>query len=141
MSDEVLVFDTTLRDGEQAAGVCFSERDKVEIARRLDALGADVIEAGFPAASSAEAKNVASVAGHVERAAVCALARAVPRWAHAPEDLDAREAVRRGFHTLKGSGRVAGALSLADRAAEVEARLAEADPRRCTMDHEEASRR
>jgi 2-isopropylmalate synthase len=77
MSERVFVFDTTLRDGEQAAGVCFSRRDKVEIAARLDALRVDVIEAGFPAASAAELAAVAAVAGEVKDAAVCALARAV----------------------------------------------------------------
>ena len=48
MSERVVVFDTTLRDGEQAAGVCFSRRDKLEIAERLAAMRVDVIEAGFP---------------------------------------------------------------------------------------------
>jgi 2-isopropylmalate synthase len=78
MSEKVIVFDTTLRDGEQAAGVCFSERDKVEIAERLAAMRVDVIEAGFPAASPAELRNVAAVAGRVRGAVICALARAVP---------------------------------------------------------------
>ena len=55
VSEKVIVFDTTLRDGEQAAGVCFSARDKVEIARRLADMRVDVIEAGFPAASAVEA--------------------------------------------------------------------------------------
>jgi 2-isopropylmalate synthase len=77
MSERVLVFDTTLRDGEQAAGVCFSERDKVEIARRLAAMRVDVIEAGFPAASSAEAEAVSAVAREVSGATICGLARAV----------------------------------------------------------------
>ena len=77
MSERVFVFDTTLRDGEQAAGVCFSRRDKVEIAARLDALRVDTIEAGFPAASAAELAAVAAVASEVKSAAVCALARAV----------------------------------------------------------------
>jgi 2-isopropylmalate synthase len=89
MSEKVIVFDTTLRDGEQSAGVCFSERDKLEIASALEAMGVDVIEAGFPAASCAEAQNVAAVAREVRDAAVCALARAVPG------DVDAAgEAVR-----------------------------------------------
>ena len=77
MSEKVSVFDTTLRDGEQTAGVCFSERDKLEIASRLAAMRVDVIEAGFPAASDAEAKAVASVARTVRDATICGLARAV----------------------------------------------------------------
>jgi 2-isopropylmalate synthase len=75
----VTIFDTTLRDGEQSAGVCFSAHDKTEIAARLDALGVDVIEAGFPVSSPEEAAAVAAVALEVRDAAVCALARAVPR--------------------------------------------------------------
>ncbi len=90
----IAIFDTTLRDGEQAAGVCFSAADKTEIAARLDALGVDVIEAGFPVSSPEEAAAVAAVAREVKEARVCALARAVPkdvaaagdalRGAHAP---------------------------------------------------------
>jgi 2-isopropylmalate synthase len=75
----VAIFDTTLRDGEQSAGVCFSVHDKVEIAARLDALGVDVIEAGFPVNSPEEAAAVEAVALEVPNARVCALARAVPR--------------------------------------------------------------
>ena len=89
MSEKVIVFDTTLRDGEQAAGVCFSERDKLEIASRLAAMRVDVIEAGFPAASDAEARAVAGVARAVRDATICALARAVPA------DVDAAAAALR----------------------------------------------
>jgi 2-isopropylmalate synthase len=78
MSDRIIVFDTTLRDGEQSAGVCFSRSDKLEIALRLEALRVDVIEAGFPAASEAECAAVAAVAGRVRDSSVCALARCVP---------------------------------------------------------------
>jgi len=78
MSDRIIVFDTTLRDGEQSAGVCFSRRDKLEIAERLEALRVDVIEAGFPAASAAECAAVAAVAERVRESSVCALARCVP---------------------------------------------------------------
>jgi len=77
-SERVVVLDTTLRDGEQAAGVCFSASDKVEIALRLAEMRVDVIEAGFPAASSAESDAVAAVASAVRGSTVCALARAVP---------------------------------------------------------------
>ena len=89
MSEKIIVFDTTLRDGEQAAGVCFSARDKLEIARQLAAMRVDVIEAGFPAASDAEAKAVAAVALEVRDATICALARAVPA------DVDAAAAALR----------------------------------------------
>jgi 2-isopropylmalate synthase len=90
MSAKVTVFDTTLRDGEQAAGVCFSTRDKLDIAERLEALRVDVIEAGFPAASSAEVCAVSAVARQIRGAAVCALARAVPG------DVDAAAEALRG---------------------------------------------
>jgi 2-isopropylmalate synthase len=105
MSDKVIVFDTTLRDGEQAAGVCFSVDDKIEIARCLEAMRVDVIEAGFPAASAAEAKAVAAVAREIRGAAICALARAVPF------DVDAagealRSAVRPRIHVFVNSSDV-----------------------------------
>ncbi len=78
VSERIVVFDTTLRDGEQTAGVCFSAAQKVEIAHALAAMRVDVIEAGFPAASAAERRAVSAVAREVRGAAVCALARAVP---------------------------------------------------------------
>lgn len=78
MSDRVTVFDTTLRDGEQSAGVLFSERDKLEIAERLAAMRVDVIEAGFPAASPMEWRSVHAVAEQVQGASICALARCIP---------------------------------------------------------------
>ena len=77
MSERVIVFDTTLRDGEQSAGVLFTERDKLDIAERLAAMRVDVIEAGFPAASPAELRAVHSVAQSIRTASVCALARCV----------------------------------------------------------------
>jgi 2-isopropylmalate synthase len=76
-SQRVIVFDTSLRDGEQSAGVAFSAQDKLEIAARLAALRVDVIEAGFPAASLAELDAVRGVAREVRDASICALARAV----------------------------------------------------------------
>jgi 2-isopropylmalate synthase len=79
MSDRITVFDTTLRDGEQAAGVLFTQQDKLDIADRLAAMRVDVIEAGFPAASATELRAVNAVARHVQSASVCALARCHPR--------------------------------------------------------------
>jgi 2-isopropylmalate synthase len=76
MSDRVAVFDTTLRDGEQAPGVAFDVEAKVAIARALDALGVDVIEAGFPRASADASAAVRAVARAVQRPTVAAIARA-----------------------------------------------------------------
>ena len=78
-SDRVLIFDTTLRDGEQTAGVAFSARDKLEIAERLAAARVDVIEAGFPVSSREELEAVRGVARRVRDTRVAALARAVPK--------------------------------------------------------------
>jgi 2-isopropylmalate synthase len=77
--DRVLIFDTTLRDGEQTAGVAFSAREKLEIATALAAARVDVIEAGFPVSSPQEMDAVRGVARHVRDARICALARAVPK--------------------------------------------------------------
>jgi 2-isopropylmalate synthase len=90
MSDKVIIFDTTLRDGEQTAGVHFSANDKVEIASALAAMGVDVIEVGFPGASPAEMKAVSAVAGVVRNRTLCALARAIPA------DIDAAAEALRG---------------------------------------------
>jgi 2-isopropylmalate synthase len=79
MSHRITVFDTTLRDGEQAAGVLFTERDKLDIAERLASMRVDVIEAGFPAASPTEFRAVHAVARQVRNASVCGLARCVAR--------------------------------------------------------------
>ncbi len=75
----VRVLDTTLRDGEQAAGVCFSLGDKLEIAAALEGMGVDVIEAGFPSSTPYEAAAVRAVARAVKGAVVCALSGASER--------------------------------------------------------------
>ncbi len=56
MADKVLIFDTTLRDGEQSPGVALNIRDKMEIATQLEQLGVDIIEAGFPPAHPATSR-------------------------------------------------------------------------------------
>jgi 2-isopropylmalate synthase len=77
-TDRIAIFDTTLRDGEQSAGVCFSLRDKLDIALALESLGVDVIEAGFPSSTPGEAAAVSAIARRVRDASVCALSDAVP---------------------------------------------------------------
>jgi 2-isopropylmalate synthase len=99
MSEKVVVFDTTLRDGEQTAGVCFSPRDKIEIAEALAQMRVDVVEAGFPAASAGEREAVAGVARAVRGVAICALARAVPFDIDVAADA-LRDAERPRIHTF-----------------------------------------
>jgi 2-isopropylmalate synthase len=78
MGDHVRIFDTTLRDGEQAPGINLNARAKVEIAEQLARLGVDIIEAGFPAASAGDFEAVKAVAEQVKGPAIAALARTVP---------------------------------------------------------------
>ena len=92
-SDRVTIFDTTLRDGEQAPGFSLRTSEKVELAQQLDALGVDLIEAGFPIASLDDAEGVKQVALHVRRPIVAALARC------RPEDIE------RAGESLKGAAR------------------------------------
>ena len=82
MSDgpaRVAIFDTTLRDGEQAPGFSLDVPAKVTLARALDALGVDIIEAGFPIASAADSEAVRQIATEVRRPTIAALARARPQ--------------------------------------------------------------
>jgi 2-isopropylmalate synthase len=82
-TDQVLIFDTTLRDGEQAPGFSMRITEKLRLARQLDRLGVDVIEAGFPIASHDDAEAVRVVAAEVRRPVIAALARC------AQKDIDA----------------------------------------------------
>src|SRR5437773_12116633 len=74
-TDRILIFDTTLRDGEQGPGFSLNVDEKLALARALDALGVDIIEAGFPIASPADAEAVRRVATEIRRPTIAALAR------------------------------------------------------------------
>src|SRR5512135_1315502 len=76
MTDKLIIFDTTLRDGEQSPGASMTKEEKIRIARQLEKLGVDVIEAGFAAASPGDADAIRSIAQIVEGSTVCSLARA-----------------------------------------------------------------
>ena len=93
MAEKVLIFDTTLRDGEQSPGVALTKNDKVEIAQQLERLGVDIIEAGFPLTSQGDLEAVAAVAEHVRTPVIAALAHAHP------------EAVDKAWEALKGAAR------------------------------------
>lgn len=78
MSERLYIFDTTLRDGEQVPGCQLNMIEKIQVARALEDLGVDVIEAGFPVSSPGDYQSVAGIAKCVTDPVVCALARAVP---------------------------------------------------------------
>jgi 2-isopropylmalate synthase len=73
--DQVIIFDTTLRDGEQSPGISLDQGEKLEIAEQLARLGVDVIEAGFPVASQGDFEAVQAIAGGVQGPVVCGLSR------------------------------------------------------------------
>ena len=77
--EKIYIFDTTLRDGEQSAGVSFSAEEKLKIALQLEKLGVDIIEAGFPCSSPGDLEAVKSIAAQIKDSSVCALARAVTK--------------------------------------------------------------
>ncbi len=75
----IRIFDTTLRDGEQSPGASLNHHEKMEIARQLEALGVDVIEAGFPITSQGDFEAVGAIGKELGRATVAGLSRCVPR--------------------------------------------------------------
>ena len=79
MSDKLYIFDTTLRDGEQVPGCQLNTVEKVEVARALEKLGVDVIEAGFPISSPGDFKSVREISKAVTWPVICALTRAVEK--------------------------------------------------------------
>src|SRR3977135_3453978 len=98
-ADRVLIFDTTLRDGEQSPGISLNKQEKLEIAHQLARLGVDVIEAGFPIASPGDFEAVQAIAREVEGPVICGLART------SKQDVEAawgavRDAERPCIHTF-----------------------------------------
>ena len=79
MSDRLIIFDTTLRDGEQSPGASMTRDEKVRIAKLLERMRVDVIEAGFPIASKGDFESVKAVAEVIKDSTVCALARATDK--------------------------------------------------------------
>ena len=99
MADKVLIFDTTLRDGEQSPGCSMNLEEKLQMAEMLDGMGVDIIEAGFPAASPGDFESVEKVARQSKNARVAGLCRALKK------DIDAvamatRPARQKRIHTF-----------------------------------------
>ena len=79
MSDKLIIFDTTLRDGEQSPGASMTRDEKLRIARQLERLKVDVIEAGFAASSNGDFESVKTIADHIKDSTICSLSRANER--------------------------------------------------------------
>lgn len=93
MSEQLIIFDTTLRDGEQSPGASMTKDEKLRIARQLERLKVDVMEAGFAASSNGDFESVKAIADHIKDSTVCSLARA--------NDRD----IARAAEALKGANR------------------------------------
>ncbi|ABM02083.1 2-isopropylmalate synthase [Psychromonas ingrahamii 37] len=91
MSDQVIIFDTTLRDGEQALSASLTVKEKLQIAFALERLGVDVMEVGFPISSPGDFESVKTIAREIKNSRVCGLSRALPK------DIDA------AWNALKGA--------------------------------------
>ena len=105
MSNRIQIFDTTLRDGEQVPGCQLNREEKVEVAKELEKLGVDIIEAGFPISSPGDFASVKAICDAVSEPTICALSRAKK------EDIDAaaealKSAKRPRIHTGIGSSDV-----------------------------------
>jgi len=79
MDQQVFIFDTTLRDGEQVPGCKLNTKEKLDLALKLEALGVDIIEAGFPISSPGDFESVTQISKHIKNASVCGLSRAVQK--------------------------------------------------------------
>src|SRR3979411_1987460 len=98
-ADRVVIFDTTLRDGEQCPGATMTHEEKLDVAELLDSMGVDIIEAGFPIASDGDFAAVNEIAKRTKNSVICGLSRA------SPKDIDRcaeaiRPAKRKRIHTF-----------------------------------------
>ena len=91
--EKIIIFDTTLRDGEQAPGASLNPQQKLEIAFALEKLGVDVIEAGFPIASSGDFQAVKDISSKIKKSAICGLARCLK-----PDIIAAHKALKSARH-------------------------------------------
>src|SRR4030066_1795563 len=98
MSEKVIVFDTTLRDGEQVPGCQLNTIEKIQVSKALEELGVDVIEAGFPISSPGDFKSVVEISKAISNPVICALTRAVKKDIEVAADA-LQYAKRKRIHT------------------------------------------
>ena len=91
--EKIIIFDTTLRDGEQAPGASLNPQQKLEVAFQLEKLGVDVIEAGFPIASGGDFQAVSEISRKIKKSAICGLARCLK-----PDIVAAHKALKNARH-------------------------------------------
>ncbi|MDD5746925.1 MAG: 2-isopropylmalate synthase, partial [Candidatus Omnitrophica bacterium] len=101
----IIVFDTTLRDGEQAPGASLSDQEKLEVAQQLVRLGVDVIEAGFPVSSPGDFDSVQRIAREVKGAVICGLARSLPKDIEAAAEA-LKPAAQRRIHVFLATSKI-----------------------------------
>ena len=102
----VRIFDTTLRDGEQCPGASMNHREKMEIARQLERLGVDVIEAGFPVISEGDFQSVTQIARELKTPIIAGLARCVPKDIEAAGAAVAPAGKRARIHVFLGTSKI-----------------------------------
>ncbi len=102
MNERVYIFDTTLRDGEQVPGCQLDTSEKIEIAKALEALGVDVLEAGFPISSPGDFKSVVEISKAIQEPIICGLTRAIEKDIDAAADA-LQYAKRKRIHTGIGA--------------------------------------
>lgn len=103
--DRIVIFDTTLRDGEQAPGASMNQNEKLEIAFALERLGVDIIEAGFPIASPGDFDSVVLVAKNIKSSIICGLARSIKKDIDVVADALAK-AKRKRIHVFLATSKI-----------------------------------
>ena len=101
----ILIFDTTLRDGEQSPGASMNTEEKIQIASQLERLGVDIIEAGFAAASPGDFDAIDKISQRVTNSTVCSLARAIDSDVKAAGEAIAK-AKRKRIHTFIATSKI-----------------------------------
>ena len=99
MSEVIKIFDTTLRDGEQSPGASMNTEEKVRLAKQLERLGVDIIEAGFAAASPGDFEAISRISSVVQNSTICSLARCLEKDIKSAADSLAQAKLKR-IHTF-----------------------------------------
>ncbi|MCA9400917.1 MAG: 2-isopropylmalate synthase [Candidatus Omnitrophica bacterium] len=104
-TDHVIIFDTTLRDGEQAPGASMNVQEKLDIAYCLERMNVDIIEAGFPVISEGDFLSVQTVAKHIKKSTICGLARCVKKDIEAARDA-LKQAKKKRIHVFLATSKI-----------------------------------